>query len=294
VLFIGLHATPDGASFHGGKVTELPPSTSGVVVTAAASTRPLLTFRNFSLRCDKSDPQVSFQTPWNWELGQAKRIAVISNSSFLRYQLSAALAGLVPPVSGEMLTDGVIGWPVGGEGGLDGKLRISHALNFLTTVYSDCLEKSSVSLEQFWDLMSTMDIDSRFIIKELSREQKDCFFLAISVLFSFDIYLISKTRFLMSKPAKPLRALLLKQLEGKTLFATSTNSRFQREFCTDGLVVDSMGQILFVGGVSEAIEWADQNLDASDVSDSDDEQLDIGLDLLNTELSDDPSGDFFV
>ena len=98
----------------------------------------------------------------------------------------------------------------------------------------------------------------------------------------------------MSRPAKPLRALLLKQLEGKTLFATSTNSRFQREFCTDGLVLDSMGQILFAGGVSEAIEWADQNLEASDVSDSDDEQLDIGIDLLNTELSDDPSGDFFV
>ena len=292
MLFIGLHATPDGASFHGGKVTELPPSTSGVVVTAAASTRPLLTFRNFSLRCDKSDPQVSFQTPWNWELGQAKRIAVISNSSFLRYQLSAALAGLVPPVSGEMLTDGVIGWPVGGEGGLDGKLRISHALNFLTTVYSDCLEKSSVSLEQFWDLMSTMDIDSRFIIKELSREQKDCFFLAISVLFSFDIYLISKTRFLMSKPAKPLRALLLKQLEGKTLFATSTNSRFQREFCTDGIVLGSLGQILFAGSLSDAVQWAEQNLEAFDVSDSDDDQFEMGLNLLNSEVSDDQEDDF--
>ena len=292
MLFIGLHATPDGASFHGGKVTELPPSTSGVVVTAAASTRPLLTFRNFSLRCDKSDPQVSFQTPWNWELGQAKRIAVISNSSFLRYQLSAALAGLVPPVSGEMLTNGVIGWPVGGEGGLDGKLRISHALNFLTTVYSDCLEKSSVSLEQFWDLMSTMDIDSRFIIKELSREQKDCFFLAISVLFSFDIYLISKTRFLMSKPAKPLRALLLKQLEGKTLFATSTNSRFQREFCTDGLVLGSLGQILFAGSLSDAVQWAEQNLEASDMSDSGDDQFEMGLNLLNSESSDEQMDDF--
>jgi len=292
VLFIGLHATPDGDSFHGGKVTELPPSTSGVVVTAAASTRPLLTFRNFSLRCDKSDPQVSFQTPWNWELGQAKRIAVISNSSFLRYQLSAALAGLVPPVSGEMLTDGVIGWPVGGEGGLDGKLRISHALNFLTTVYSDCLEKSSVSLEQFWDLMSTMDIDSRFIIKELSREQKDCFFLAISVLFSFDIYLISKTRFLMSKPAKPLRALLLKQLEGKTLFATSTNSRFQREFCTDGIVLGSLGQILFAGSLSDSVRWADQNLEESDMSDSDDDQFEMGLNLLNSESSDEQMDDF--
>jgi len=292
VLLIGLHVTPDAASFHGGKVTELAPSTSGVVVTATASTRPVLTFRNFSLRCDKSDPQVSFQTPWNWELGQAKRIAVITNSSFLRYQLSAALAGLVPPVSGEMLTDGVVGWPVGGEGGLDGKLRISHALNFLTTVYSDCLEQSSVSLEEFWDLMSAMEIDARCIIKELSREQKDCFFLAISVLFSFDVYLISKTRFLMSKPAKPLRALLLKQLEGKTLFATSTNSRFQREFCTDGLVLGSLGQILFSGALSDAMQWAEQNLEASDVSDSDDDQFEMGLNLLNSEVSDDQEDDF--
>ena len=275
-------------------VNELGPFTPGVVVSATASARPLLTFRNFSLRCDKSDPRISFQAPWNWELDQAKRIAIITNSSFLRYQLSAALAGLVPPVSGEMLTDGVVGWPVGGEGGLDGKLRITHALNFLATVYSDCLEKSLVSVDEFWGFMSAAEINPRSIIKELSREQKDCFFLALSVLFSFDLYLISKTRYLMSRSAKPLRTLLLKQLEGKTLFATSTNSRFQREFCTDGLVLDSMGQILFAGGVSEAIEWADQNLESSDVSDSDDEQHDIGIDLLNTELSDDPSGDFFV
>lgn len=96
----------------------------------------------------------------------------------------------------------------------------------------------------------------------------------------------------MSRPAKPLRALLLKQLEGKTLFATSTNSRFQREFCTDGLVLDSMGQILFAGGVSEAIEWADQNLDASDVSDSDEDQLEMGLNLLNSETSDEQMDDF--
>jgi capsular polysaccharide transport system ATP-binding protein len=275
-------------------VTELGPFTPGVVVSATASARPLLSFRNFSLRCDKSDPRISFQAPWNWELDQAKRIAIITNSSFLRYQLSAALAGLIPPVSGEMLTEGVVGWPVGGEGGLDGKLRITHALNFLTTVYSDCLEKSLVSVDEFWGFISAAEINPRSIIKELSREQKDCFFLALSVLFSFDLYLISKTRYLMSRPAKPLRALLLKQLEGKTLFATSTNGRFQREFCTDGLVLDSMGQILFAGGISEAIEWADQNLDASDVSDSDEDQLEMGLNLLNTELSDDPSGDFFV
>ena len=274
-------------------VSELGPSTSGVVVSATASVRPVLTFQNFSLRCDKSDPQISFQTPWNWELDQPKRIAVITNSSFLRYQLSAALAGLVPSVSGEMLTDGVIGWPVGGEGGLDGKLRITHAIDFLTKVYSDCLEKSLVTVDEFWGFMYEAEIDPRSIIKELSREQKDCFFLALSVLFSFDLYLISKTRYLMSKPARQLRALLLKQLEGKTLFATSTNTRFQREFCTDGLVLGSMGQILFAGGLAETLEWADQNLEASDVSDSDEDQLEMGLNLFNSESSDEQMDDGF-
>ena len=258
-------------------------STSGVVVSGTASARPVLTFRNFSLRCDKSDPQTSFLSPWNWDLDQAKRIAVITNSSFLRYQLSAALAGLVPPVSGEMLTDGVVGWPVGGEGGLDGKLRITHAINFLTTVYSDCLERSLVSVDDFWGFMSAAEINPRLIIKELSREQKDFFFLALSVLFSFDLYLISKTKFLMSKPARILRELLLKQLEGKTLLATSTSSRFQREFCTDGLVLGPLGQILFAGGLSEAIEWADQNLEVFEKLDSDEDQFEMGLNLVNSE-----------
>ena len=31
------------------------PFKAGVVVTAKASVRPILTFQNFSLRCDKSD-----------------------------------------------------------------------------------------------------------------------------------------------------------------------------------------------------------------------------------------------
>ena len=96
----------------------------------------------------------------------------------------------------------------------------------------------------------------------------------------------------MSKPARPLRELLLKQIEGKTLFATSTNSRFQREFCTDGLVLGSMGQILFSGRLSEAMEWSDQNLETSDVSDSDEDQLEMGLNLLNSESSDEQMDDF--
>ena len=262
------------------------PFKAGVVVTAKASVRPILTFQNFSLRCDKSDPGVSFKQPWNWDLSSGKRIAVITTNSYLRYQLIVGLAGLVPPVSGDFYGDGVIGWPVGGEGGLDSKLRVSHALSFLSNVYGDCLENSRISYDEVWKLLEEVSIYPQLIIKELTKTQKDFFFLALSVLFSFDLYLIPKTKFLMSKAAKPLRRLLLKQIEGKSLIATTTNSRFLREFCADGLVLGSFGEILFSGELSESMQWARDNLEGFDVSDSEDDKFDAGLNLTNLDSPD--------
>ena len=288
---LGLHVTHKGALFHGGIVAGPKFSASGVVVTATASAKPVLTFRNFSLRCDKSNTQISFETPWNWECAQGKRIAVITSNSFLRYQLVACMSGLVSPVTGEILGNHVIGWPVGGEGGLDRKLRISHAVNFLLTVYSDCFEKSLVSIDDFWVLLQDVGIEPGLVIKELSRDQKDFFALALSVLFSFDCYLIPKTRFLMSKPAKILKELLLKQLEGKILFATSTNVQFQREFCTDGLVLGPLGQILFAGPLKDVIQWADENLESFDALEPEDDGFELDMSFSNLEPSkDDISG----
>jgi len=286
-----LHVTNEHAWFYGGIVTKLPLSASGVVLTPVFSTTPVLTFRNFSLRCDKSDPQISFQSPWNWELGRERRIALISNNSYLKFQLIASLADLAEPVTGEVISEGIISWPVGGEGGLDKKLRISHAINFLSNIYGDCLDESKVSLDEFWSLLSEMKIYPTLIIRELSRSQKDFFYLALSVLFSFDFYLIPRTNYLMSRTAKPLRALLLKQLEGKSLLTTSTNSRFRREFCTEGLVLGSLGEILFFGELSDAIHWADNNLEARDISGSDEDQFDIGLNLVNSESETDDQFD---
>ena len=186
----------------------------------------------------------------------------------------------------------MISWPVAGEGGLDGRLRISHGLDFLSTVYNDCIEQSKVSLDEFWELMSGMEIYPNLIIKELSGSQKDFFFLALSVLFAFDFYLIPKTKYLMSKAAKPLRMLLLRQLEDKSLISTSTNNRFLREFCTDGLVLGSQGEILFSGGLSESLEWADRNLEQSKTSESDENLFEVDLKLTNLDASSDVNDDF--
>ena len=270
------------------------PSTSGVVVSATASSKPMLTFRNFSLRCDKSNPQVSFKTPWDWELAQGKRVALITRNSFLDYQLIAGLAGLVPPVSGEVIFNGAISWPVGGEGGLDRRLRISDALDFVSTAYRDCLEKSRVSIDEFWQLMSRVGVHHHLLIKELSRDQREFFYLALSLLFSFDCYLIEKSKalVLLSDSARPLRALFRRQIEGKTLLTTSTSKRFRRGFCSDGLVLGNCGQILFAGEISAALEWADQNLEPSEEASSNDEPFEMDSRYQNDESSVDLGDDF--
>lgn len=259
------------------------PLASGAVVIGVNSSNPILKFSNFSLRCDRLDPQIVFQTPWNWEIGEHKRISVITKNSYLRSQLIASIADLVIPVSGEIISDAVMSWPIGTEGGLDKKLRVCHAVNFLADVYGDCLDQSSVSLNDFWRLLYENEIHPHQIIKELSRSKKDFFNLALSVLFSFDFYLLPRTSYLMSRAAGPLRTLLLEQVKGKSLLSTSTSSRFQKEFCTHGLVLGSLGQILFAGDLSEATQWADQNLGKNDASEIEEDQFDVGFNLVNSE-----------
>ena len=84
----------------------------------------------------------------------------------------------------------------------------------------------------------------------------------------------------------------MKQIEGKTLFSTSSDLQFQHMFCSEGLVLGSLGQILFSGSLSEAIQWSDQNLEASSLMPPEDDMFSVNLNMSNLESSDDSMFDF--
>ena len=100
-------------------------------------------------------------------------------------------------------------------------------------------------------------------------------------------YLIPRVKFLMSRPASPLRALLLEQVQGRMLLATAANVRFQHEFCTDGIVLGSSGQILFAGEILNAIQWADDNLASTNESEFEENDFDVNFNLMNSETAGD-------
>ena len=216
----------------------------------------------------------------------------MTSNSFLMYQLMAILSGFVKPISGGFQTYGSLSWPLGGEGGLDGKLKIENALEFLSSVYDDCLDNSRISVDEFFEVLKSRSIDSSMHLKELSKDKKDFFYLAISILFSFDIYLIPKSRYLLDKDARPLRALLRKQLcGGQSIISATINNRFRRDFCNRGLVLGPSGEILFHGDLEEAIAYERDNVKVTPTIESNENEFDTAYRLSNSDSTSDQSDD---
>ena len=253
------------------------------MLTLSSSAEPKLTFHRLMLRCDKSDENIVNASPWNWSICMGERLSIMSSNSFMKYQFMATLSGFIEPVSGGFETFGSLSWPVGGEGGLDSKLTIDKGLEFLSSIYSDCLEVSLVSVDDFFDVLQSVSIDASMSLKDLVKGQKDFFYMMLSILFSFDIYLVPRSKFLMTKEAKPLRNLLHKQLSAsKSLVSVTINNRFRREFCNRGMVLGPLGEILFHGDLEEAIAYEQENVMIQSRSESEENQIDLASHLTNS------------
>jgi len=266
------------------------PNSEAVLQSRASG--PVISIKNLNFRCDKSDETIVNSEPWNWDLDYGDRLSILTPNRFIRYQLISVLAELVQPFKGEVEKFGVVGWPLGVQGGLSTKLRVFHAIDFLREVYGDCLIHSRFPIEEFWQVLAIQSIEQRSIINDLSKTQKDFFYHALSVLFLFDVYLISDPKFLMSKLAKPIKEFFYLQLSGSpSLLTTTANDRFRREFCNKGLVIGAMGEILFSGSYQDAIEWYNTNLTNKPMADQDDSQFVIGSNLQDNVTTDEANQD---
>ena len=182
------------------------------MLNSSSSAEPILVFNEVVLRTDKSDSSVVISSPWNWFLNPGDRLAVMTSNSFLSYQLMATLVDFVEPVSGEIALKGTVSWPLAGQGGLHSSLTIDNSFEFLSSIYSDSLERSHVSSDNFFDVLKSQAIDSSITLKELTKDQKDFFFAALSILFSFDICIAPHSKYLMYSECQKKRSLLRQHL----------------------------------------------------------------------------------
>ena len=264
------------------------------MLDSSGSAEPILAFNDFVVRADKADPSVVISSPWNWYLDPGEQLSVMTTNSFLSYQLMATLSGLVEPVSGDFFTQGNLSWPLAGQGGLHRSLTIKNGFEFLSNIYGDTLERSNISSGEFFDALKSQEIDTSIPLQKLSRDQKNFFFSALSILFSFDICVAPHSIYLlnlMPKDAKLLRSLLHRQLDGGLCMITdSRNNPFKRQFCNRGMVLGPLGEMIFDGDLDEAIAIGKQNDILAKRAEADEIKFDYGEKLTN--LGSD-SEDFF-
>ena len=257
------------------------------MLNSLSSAEPILAFDEFVLRADKTDSSVVISSPWNWCLDPGEQLSVMTTNSFLSYQLMATLSGLVEPISGEVLTQCNLSWPLAGQGGLHRSLTIDNGFEFLSSIYGDTLERSYISSGEFFDALKSQEIDTSIPLKELSTGQKNFFFAALSILFSFDICIAPHSNYLlylMSKDATLLRSLLRKQLDGGLCMITdSRDIQFKHQFCNRGLVLGPLGEVIFDGVLDEAIAISKQNDMLEKRAEADEIKFDYGEKL--TDLS---------
>ena len=259
------------------------------MLNSSSSAEPILAFDEFVLRADKADASVVISSPWNWCLHPGEQLSVMTTNSFLSYQLMATLSGLVEPLAGEVLTQSNLSWPLAGQGGLHSSLTINNGFEFLFNIYGDTLERSQVSLDEFFDALKSQEIATSIPLKELPKDQKNFFFTALSILFSFDICVAphsSHLLYLMSKDAKLLRSLFRKQLDGGlSMITDSRNNQFRRQFCNRGIVLGPLGEVIFDGDLDEAIAINKQNDILVKRAEADEIQFDYGEKLTRSDSS---------
>ena len=259
------------------------------MLNSSSSAEPILAFDEFVLRADKTDSSVVTSAPWSWCLYPGEQLSVMTTNSFLSYQLMATLSGLVEPLAGEVLTQSNLSWPLAGQGGLHSSLTINNGFEFLFNIYGDTLERSQVSLDEFFDALKSQEIATSIPLKELPKDQKNFFFTALSILFSFDICVAphsSHLLYLMSKDAKLLRSLFRKQLDGGlSMITDSRNNQFKRQFCNRGIVLGPLGEVIFDGDLDEAIAINKQNDILVKRAEADEIQFDYGEKLTSSDSS---------
>ena len=230
-----------------------------------------------------------------WELSVGKRIALISTSSLSARAFLECAAGVVPPQKGTVTINANISWPLGARGGLINNLTARQNAAFLHGIYGE-YGKLNQSLDFISDLAELDKTLFNRPVKNYSKIMRSRLYLAISLAFDFDAYIVPKT-FAWSSSASSDRALrlrfqeaLMRRVEGKSLIMAHTDFNIVERFCTNGIILDK-GIIAFSGSLQECRNWHENNIGSRVVEDDNEiEPSDDNQNQASTEASEEQQG----
>ena len=251
--------------------------------------RPLISLRNITRDVNSSKDNVRrLLKNVSWELQAGQRVGVIAESMQEAHAFLDCAAGITTPQRGQVSIQAHVSWPLGAKGGLSSALSGRQNARFLQGVYGHGGQQRR-DLDQIEKLA---DLEKGYFdkpLKNYTKYMRARFYLAVSLIFDFDVYVIPQ-QFAWKSNTSSEKVLRLHQalkdrISGKSILMTNTDFGFLEQFCDQGLVLDQ-GSIAFSGSFSACRSWYETNISKAPEDDIE-LQLDSEEAVPTTELESD-------
>jgi len=253
--------------------------------------QPLISLRNITrdVKIDSKQGNVKrLLKCLNWELYKGQRVGVLAKSMQEAHAFLDCAAGVSKPQKGHVSIQANVSWPLGSKGGLFSSLSGRQNARLLQGIYGhgSQLQSDLNLIERLADLREGYFEKP---LKSYDKEMRARFYLAVSLIFDFDVYVIPQHIALKSNNTSEKFIRLQKALKdrtfGKSVLMTNSDFRFVEQFCDEGLVLDQ-GSIAYSGSFSECRAWYETNISKTPEEDVNLE-LDSEEDVSTTELNSD-------
>lgn len=189
-------------------------------------------------------------------LPTGKSLALLGRNGAGKSTLLSIIAGIEPPDSGRVISDGTISWPVGFGGSLHGTMTGMQNVRFVARVYGVDTEELAAFVQDFAELGPNFHAP----VRTYSSGMKARLSFGLSMGIRFDTYLVDEATAVGDAAfVNKSRAVFRHRIRNASAIMVSHNMRQLRDFCDSGVVLER-GRLRYFDDLDEAIALHQKNV----------------------------------
>ncbi len=189
-------------------------------------------------------------------LPSGKSLALLGRNGAGKSTLLSIIAGVLPPDSGRVVTDGTMSWPVGFGGSFHPQLSGAQNVRFVARVYGVDTEELAYFVQDFAELGHQFHAP----VRTYSAGMRARLGFGLSMGINFDTYLVDEvTAVGDANFNQKSRAVFRERMKSASAIMVSHSMPQLKEFCDSGIVLED-GRLTYFENLDEAIAQHQANL----------------------------------